>query len=86
MVESKPTDEGTTRRLYQQSVKTTPRPDEFEMYNISADPLELDNLAGKADWSEREAQLRQLLTEQCAKKRLTPQSGAVPGETGCLKL
>lgn len=75
-----PSDEGTTRRLYQQDVKTTPRPDEFEMYNVTADPLELQNLAGDAKWQEREAQLKQLLTEQSAKKRLVPQSGPVPGE------
>lgn len=81
-----PTDEGTTQRLYQQNVKTTPKPDEFEMYNVSADPLELDNLAGNAQWKEREEQLRQLLVEQRGKKRLTPQSGPVPGETGALKL
>ena len=56
---------------------------EVEMYNVTADPMELDNLAGKAEWKERETQLRQLLAEQCAKKRLTPSSGAVPGETAC---
>jgi choline-sulfatase len=80
-----PTDEGTTQRLYQQSVKTTPKLDEFEMYDLSKDPLELENLAGNPAWKDPEAQLRQLLTEQCGKKRLTPQSGAVPGETACLK-
>lgn len=80
------TTDGTTQRLYQQNVKTTPKPDEFEMYNVSADPQELDNLAGKAQWREREEQLRQLLVGERGKKRLTPQSGTVPGETGTLKL
>jgi len=75
-----PTSEGTTQRLYQQKVKTAPRPEEFEMYNITADPLELDNLAGNASYKDREAQMRQLLAEQRTKKRLTPQSGGVPGE------
>ncbi len=76
-------DEGTDRRLYQQRIKTTPAADEVELYNVTADPMELDNLAGKGEWKEREAALRQLLAEQCAKKRLTPSSGPVPGETAC---
>src|SRR5690606_17237226 len=80
------TREGTMRRLYQQDVTTTPRPDEVEMYNVSADPLELDNLAGKPKWKEREGQLRLLLVEQSSKKRLVPQSGPVPGEPAGLKL
>jgi choline-sulfatase len=79
------TDEGTNRRVYEQRVKTTPVPEEIELYNVTADPMELDNLAGKAEWKEREAALRQLLAEQCAKKRLTPSSGTVPGESACRK-
>jgi hypothetical protein len=65
-------DEGSARRIYRETVKTTPKPDEFELYNISADPLELENLAGQPAWKEREAELRQLLAEQGAEKRLTP--------------
>lgn len=76
-------DEGTRRRLYEQRVKTEPAPNEYEMYNVSADPMELANLAGKSEWAEREAHLRGLLEAQCSAKRLTPQSGLVPGETGC---
>ncbi len=76
------TQEGTTQRLYEQRVKTSPKPDEFEMYNVSADPMELQNLAGSSAFKDREAQLRQLLAEQHGKKRLTPQSGSVPGDTG----
>ncbi len=76
-------DQGTDKRLYQQRIKTTPAAEEVEMYNVTADPMELDNLAGNAEWKEREAALRQLLAEQCAKKRLTPSSGPVPGETVC---
>jgi len=75
------TDEGTNRRLYEQRVKTSPAPEEVEMYNVTADPMELQNLAGNAQWKEREAALRQLLADQSAKKRLTPASGSVPGET-----
>lgn len=53
------------------------------MYNVTQDPMELENLAGKAEWKERESMLRVLLVEQCTLKRLVPQSGSVPGETGC---
>lgn len=79
-------EEGTSRRIYRESVKTEPAPAEFEMYNVTDDPMELENLAGKVEFAGREAELRQLLTEQCGKKRLTPESGSVPGETACRKL
>ena len=49
---------------------------------VSVYPMELENLAGAPVWNEREATLRQLLAEQCARKRPTPSSGAVPGESG----
>lgn len=72
---------GDARRLYQESVKTTPAPDEFDMYNLTSAPLELDNMAGNTRWSSQEAHLRQPLVEQANRKRLTPQSGVIPGET-----
>lgn len=78
-------EEGTSRRLYEEQVKTAPAPTEYEMYNVSADPMELENLAGRATMQEREIALRRLLDEQCAQKRLIPQSGVVPGEIGCGK-
>ncbi|CFX04874.1 Arylsulfatase [Candidatus Filomicrobium marinum] len=74
------TDDGTRRRLYEQRVKTEPAPSEYELYNVTGDPMELENLAGKPEWQERETHLRQLLVEQRENKRLTPQSGPVPGE------
>jgi choline-sulfatase len=76
-------EDGTSRRIYEERVKTAPVPSEYEMYNVSADPMELENLAGKAEWNERENALRILLVAQCTRKRLVPQSGTVPGETGC---
>lgn len=78
--------EGTTRRVFEEQVKTAPAATEYEMYNVSADPMELENLAGRATQKERETQLRRLLDEQCSQKRLVPQSGAVPGEMGCGKV
>ena len=78
-------EEGSSRRIYEERVKTEPAPSEYEMYNVSADPMELENLAGKPEWKDREAMLRELLVEQCTRKRLVPQSGPVPGEIGCSK-
>ena len=74
---------GKSRRIYEERVKIQPAPAEYEMYNVTTDPMELENLAGKAEWKERESMLRVLLVEQCTLKRLVPQSGPVPGETGC---
>jgi choline-sulfatase len=76
-------DAGNARRIYSETVKTVPAESQYEMYNVSADPMELENLAGKPEWKEREAKLRDLLVEQCARKRLVPKSGQVPGEIGC---
>ena len=78
-------DDGSSRRVYEERVKTQPAPNEYEMYNVTADPMELENLAGKPEWKERESKLRELLVEQCARKRLVPKSGPVPGEDGCRK-
>lgn len=76
-------DEGTWRRMYEQRVKTQPAADQFEMYNLADDPMELANLAGNAAFAAQEKQLKTLLTEQCAAKRLTPASGTVPGAVAC---
>jgi choline-sulfatase len=70
-------------RVYEEHIKTAPVASEYEMYNVSADPMELENLAGKAEWKDRENGLRILLVAQCGRKRLVPQSGVVPGEVGC---
>ena len=77
----KPGDEAGSRLVpFRRTVKTTPVPDEFEMYNVTADPLELSNLAGNPDHAAEQAELAALLQEQVARKRLTPQSGTVPGQ------
>jgi choline-sulfatase len=65
------------------TVKATPKPDEFELYNVTDDPMELDNKYNKADYSSQQAALAELLEEQCAQKRLTPCSGDVPGQPLC---
>jgi choline-sulfatase len=65
---------------YQVTVKSTPRPDQFEMYNVTDDPMELSNLWGNAAYAAQQAVLAQALVQQRCAKRLVPQSGAVPGE------
>lgn len=57
---------------YQKSVKRVPRPEEFELYNLTDDPLELENLAGRAQHAPTEVILRQLMEVQSKTKRLTP--------------
>jgi choline-sulfatase len=68
---------------YDITVKSTPKPDEFELYNVTDDPMELDNKYNKAGYSSQQAALAELLEEQCAQKRLTPCSGDVLGQPLC---
>jgi choline-sulfatase len=61
-------------------VKFTPEADEFEMYNVTQDPMELHNLSGVPAYAAMEAHLARLLEEQREIKRLRPVSGVVPGQ------
>ena len=65
---------------YQVTVKSTPAPAQFEMYNVTDDPMELANLWGNSAYAAQQALLAQLLVQQRCAKRLVPQSGTVPGE------
>jgi arylsulfatase A-like enzyme len=62
---------------------TEPEPDEYELYDLTMDPLEERNLAhpSLADDGTRALQERMLglLVEQIELKRLTPSAGVVPG-------
>ncbi len=69
------------------SIKTIPDSDEFEMYNLTTDPLETKNLA-HPDFQTPEtkvvqAVLANILEEQCKQKRIYPSSGDVPGKPSC---
>ncbi|ABA56727.1 Arylsulfatase A-like enzyme [Nitrosococcus oceani ATCC 19707] len=63
-----------------QSFKYEPEPDEYEMYNVTQDPMELDNLYGNLVYAAMQTHLATLLDQQRAQKRLTPISGVVPGQ------
>jgi hypothetical protein len=65
------------------TVKATPRPDEFEMYNVSDDPMELSNRYDDGVHGTTQALLAQQLVEQRCAKRLVPISGEVPGQPIC---
>jgi hypothetical protein len=65
---------------YEITVKSTPKCDEFEMYNVTDDPVELINLYGSAAYSSQQTVLAQLLEQQRAQKRRFPYSGSVPGQ------
>ena len=62
---------------------TEPEPDEYELYDLTVDPIEERNLAHPtyADDGSRalQQQMLSLLHEQLAAKRLTPSAGEVPG-------
>ena len=69
--------------------KTEPVPEQYELYNLTKDPLEKTNLADPAFATIESAIIQRVLTkvleEQCRKKRLTPASGKVPGMPNCSK-
>jgi choline-sulfatase len=61
-------------------VKLIPEIEEFEMYNVSKDPMELRNLISSPAHTGMQTRLASLLEQQRAEKRLQPVSGDVPGQ------
>ena len=64
------------------TIKYEPVPEEWELYNVTEDPMEVENLAGNPSYADVEAHLRAVLDQQRAAKRLYPASGPVPGQIG----
>ena len=62
---------------------TEPEPDEYELYDLTLDPIEEHNLAHPSQADDRSRALQQsmlkLLIEQLDAKRLTPSTGETPG-------
>ena len=62
---------------------TEPEPDEYELYDLTLDPLEQRNLAHPSyatDVSRRlQREMLELLVDQLTSKRLVPATGEVPG-------
>lgn len=81
--EPTPRRDGTYPIGYEMTVKRTPASDEYEMYNVTDDPMELRNLYDEGRYGAVRAALAALLQEQCARKRLVPCSGDVPGQPEC---
>ncbi|WP_279326024.1 sulfatase-like hydrolase/transferase [Bacillus sp. FJAT-47783] len=69
------------------TTKKRPVPDQFELYNLTTDPLEEKNLANPAFETPQSIVVKELLisalNEQCRQKRLSPSSGVVPGMPSC---
>ena len=62
----------TVKALNPTTGQVGPAPDEFEMYNVTADPAELTNLAGNPSYSAQQTTLTNLLNAQRTAKRLVP--------------
>ena len=75
-----PSQPGTEVIACERTLKVTPVGDQYEMYNVSTGPLELDNLYGNATFAAEQAELELLLAQQCALKRLLPNNGPVAGQ------
>ena len=62
---------------------TEPEPDEYELYDLTLDPLEERNLAHPSHATDDSRRLQEtmfeLLTKQLSEKRLVPRAGELPG-------
>ncbi|MDR3596225.1 sulfatase-like hydrolase/transferase [Clostridium sp.] len=67
------------------SIKREPDEAEYEMYNITRDPLEMFNLANNSQQNAKLTNIKEyliiLLYEQCKIKRLHPSSGRIKGKS-----
>ena len=69
------------------TTKTEPVPSQYELYNLTTDPLEEINYADPSNATPESKIIQELLTDtleqQCNQKRLEPSSGEVPGMPSC---
>ncbi|TQR09275.1 sulfatase-like hydrolase/transferase [Psychrobacillus soli] len=82
-----PIDEKNTISISQVTTKTQPVPNQYELYNLTKDPLETENLSDPTNNNDETKLIQKLMTslleEQCKQKRLRPTSGLVPGQPNC---
>ncbi len=62
------------------TVKATPVTEEYELYDLTNDPMELSNKYNDPAYFAHQTAMAQILAEQRTKKRLSPISGVVPGQ------
>jgi choline-sulfatase len=62
------------------TVKGVPVADEFELYDLTSDPMELRNRYGDPTCSVQQAAMVEILADQRARKRLSPLSGVGAGQ------
>nr|WP_093268064.1 sulfatase-like hydrolase/transferase [Psychrobacillus sp. OK032] len=82
-----PIDETQSISVSEITTKTQPIPEQYELYNLMKDPLEIKNLSDPSNESKETKHIQKLMTilleEQCQQKRLRPSSGLVPGQPNC---
>jgi choline-sulfatase len=65
---------------YDIAVKGAPAAEEYELYDLTNDPVELTNQYNNSDCLAQQEEMARLLAEQRKQKRLSPMSGVVPGQ------
>ena len=65
---------------YAIAVKGAAVAEDYELYDLTHDPMELTNQVNNPDCLAQREEMARLLAEQRAQKRLTPVSGVVPGQ------
>jgi choline-sulfatase len=74
---------GTYTVPVQQTLKDQPIPTQFEMYNVTEDPMELNNLAGNPRFARQQKVLADMLFAESCAKRLQPAYAPPPGAERC---
>lgn len=82
-VDEPPQVEGSHASQAIHHVKLMAMAEEYELYNLTDDPMELRNLMLNPHYAEQAGRLHELLMRECETKRIGPVSGDVPGQTPC---
>lgn len=74
---------GVYQVMVEQVIKTTPFADQYEMYNVTDDPLEISNLYNNPRYKRQQNTLMELLQAESCAKQQQPSFGTVPGALPC---